>query len=71
MENFKFYIFLIFVIVLFESIAQYHIKQSKIKYDKGPELSVLLPIIPLYILAEKAIQNNTNPKTSNPITSVG
>ena len=33
MENFKFYIVLIFVIVLFESIAQYHIKKSKVKHN--------------------------------------
>jgi hypothetical protein len=33
MENLKFYIFLIFIIVLFESIAQFHIKQSKVKHN--------------------------------------
>ena len=33
MKHLKYYIFLVFVIVLFESIAQYHIKQSKIKHN--------------------------------------
>lgn len=31
-RNFKFYVMLILLIVLFESIAQYHIKKSKAKH---------------------------------------
>jgi len=32
-RDFKFYIFLILLIVLFESIAQYHIKKSKVNHS--------------------------------------